>query len=231
MTSTMPTQTLAPARTWSPVLFDLDGTIVDSAADITASLAHMFTELGLDVPSDEVLRSYVGPPLLDSLRLTAGFDDAEAWEALNIYRDHYGEHVLRSPVFPGVTGVLQRVHAAGIPIALATSKPESMARVVLDHADLSQYFTVITGASDDEELSTKADVVAEALRRLQAKGIDTTDAVMVGDRGYDTLGAAANGVPTIMVEWGYGSPAEAGDALAVVHSTDQLRSLLVGTAQ
>jgi phosphoglycolate phosphatase len=227
----MPTQTLAPTRTWSTVLFDLDGTIVDSAADITASLAHMFTELGLDVPSDEVLRSYVGPPLLDSLRLTAGFDDAEAWEALNIYRDHYGEHVLRSPVFPGVTGVLQRVHAAGIPIALATSKPESMARVVLDHADLSQYFTVITGASDDEELSTKADVVAEALRRLQAKGIDTTDAVMVGDRGYDTLGAAANGVPTIMVEWGYGSPAEAGDTLAVVHSTDQLRSLLVGTAQ
>ena len=227
----MPTQTIAPPRTWSAVLFDLDGTIVDSATDITASLAHMFAELGLDVPSDEVLRSYVGPPLLDSLRLTAGFDDAEAWEALNIYRDHYGEHVLRSPVFPGVTGVLQRVHAAGIPIALATSKPESMARVVLDHADLSQYFTVITGASDDEELSTKADVVAEALRRLQAKGIDTTDAVMVGDRGYDTLGAAANGVPTIMVEWGYGSPAEAGDTLAVVHSTDQLRSLLVGTAQ
>jgi phosphoglycolate phosphatase len=224
----MPTQTIAPPRTWSAVLFDLDGTIVDSAADITASLAHMFTELGLEVPSDDVLRSYVGPPLLDSLRLTAGFDDAEAWEALNIYRDHYGEHVLRSPVFPGVAGVLERLHAAGIPIALATSKPESMARTVLDHAGLSEYFTVITGASDDEELSTKADVVAEALRRLQANGVDTTNAVMVGDRGYDTLGAGANGVPTIMVEWGYGSPAEAGDALAVVHSTDQLRSLLLG---
>ena len=210
------------------MLFDLDGTIVDSAADITASLAHMFSALGLDVPSDDVLRSYVGPPLLDSLRLTAGFDDAEAWEALNVYRDHYGEHVLRSPVFPGVAGVLERLHAAGVPVALATSKPESMARKVLDHAGLSQYFTVITGASEDEELSTKADVVAEALRRLQAKGIDTTDTVMVGDRGYDTLGAAANGVPTIMVEWGYGSPAEAADTLAVVHSTDQLRALLLG---
>lgn len=228
MTSTMPTQTLAPARTWSPVLFDLDGTIVDSAADITASLAHMFTQLGLDVPSDDVLRSYVGPPLLDSLRLTAGFDDAEAWEALNIYRDHYGEHVLRSPVFPGVAGVLERLHSAGIPVALATSKPESMARKVLDHAGLTGYFTEITGASDDEELSTKADVVREALRRLEAKGIDTSNAVMVGDRGYDTLGAAANGVPTILVEWGYGSPAEAGDAMAVVHSTDQLRNLLIG---
>jgi phosphoglycolate phosphatase len=226
-TLTTPTA-ITPTRTWSAVLFDLDGTIVDSASDITASLAHMFTELGLDVPSDDVLRSYVGPPLLDSLRLTAGFDDAEAWAALNVYRDHYADHVLRSPVFPGVAGVLERVHAAGIPLALATSKPESMARAVLEHAGLTKYFTEIAGASDDEERSTKADVVAEALRRLQAQGIDTTHSVMVGDRGYDTLGAAANGVPTILVEWGYGSPAEAGDAMAVVHSADQLRNLLLG---
>ena len=228
MTSPMPTQTIAPARTWSAVLFDLDGTIVDSASDITASLAHMFTELGVDVPSDDILRSYVGPPLLDSLRLTAGFDDAEAWEALNVYRDHYADHVLRSPVFPGVAGVLERLHAAGVPVALATSKPESMAREVLDHAGLTQYFTVITGASDDEELSTKADVVREALRRLREGGVDVSNPVMVGDRGYDTLGAGANGVPTILVEWGYGSPAEASDAMAVVHSTDQLRNLLLG---
>ncbi|MFF2495702.1 HAD hydrolase-like protein [Agromyces sp. NPDC058064] len=224
----MTSPTLSPTRTWSAVLFDLDGTIIDSATDITGSLAHMFTEMGLPVPSDETLRAYVGPPLLDSLRMTAGFSDAEAWEALNVYRDHYGEHVLRSPVFPGVAGVLERLHAAGVPIALATSKPERMARKVLDHAGLSEYFTVITGASDDESRSTKADVVAEALRRLQAQGIDTANSVMVGDRGYDTLGALANGVPTILVEWGYGSPAEAGDAMAVVHSADQLRSLLIG---
>ncbi|MFB6611327.1 HAD hydrolase-like protein [Agromyces sp. NPDC056379] len=224
--ATAPTTT--PTRAWSAVLFDLDGTIVDSASDITGSLAHMFTELGLPVPSDEVLRAYVGPPLLDSLRLSAGFDDAEAWEALNIYRDHYGEHVLRSPVFPGVAGVLERLHAAGIPVALATSKPESMAVKVLDHQGLSQYFTVIAGASDDEQRSTKADVVAEALRRLNELGISTEHAVMVGDRGYDTLGALANGVPTILVEWGYGSPSEAADAMAVVHSADQLRSLLLG---
>ncbi|WP_157009308.1 HAD hydrolase-like protein [Agromyces laixinhei] len=224
--TTPPTQALT--RTWSAVLFDLDGTIVDSASDITASLAHMFAELGLPVPSDDELRAFVGPPLLDSLRMTAGFTDADAWEALNVYRDHYGRHVLRSPVFPGVAGVLERLHAAGVPVALATSKPESMARKVLDHAGLSRYFTVIAGASDDEERSTKADVVAEALRRLHEAGINTEHAVMVGDRGYDTLGALANGVPTILVEWGYGSPAEAGDAMAVVHSTDQLRNLLLG---
>ncbi|MFF2272528.1 HAD hydrolase-like protein [Agromyces sp. NPDC058136] len=224
----MTSPTLSPTRTWSAVLFDLDGTIIDSATDITGSLAHMFAEMGAPVPSDEELRAYVGPPLLDSLRMTAGFNDAEAWEALHVYRDHYGEHVLRSPVFPGVAGVLERLHSAGVPVALATSKPETMARKVLDHAGLTEYFDVITGASDDEARSTKADVVAEALRRLQAQGVDTSHSVMVGDRGYDTLGALANGVPTILVEWGYGSPAEAGDAMAVVHSADQLRGLLLG---
>lgn len=224
----MTSPTLSPTRTWSAVLFDLDGTIIDSATDITGSLAHMFAEMGATVPSDEELRAYVGPPLLDSLRMTAGFSDAEAWEALHVYRDHYGEHVLRSPVFPGVAGVLERLHAAGVPVALATSKPETMARKVLDHAGLTEYFDVITGASDDEARSTKADVVAEALRRLQLQGVDTSNSVMVGDRGYDTLGALANGVPTILVEWGYGSPAEAGDAMAVVHSADQLRGLLLG---
>lgn len=229
MTSTLPTRPVAaPPRTWSAVLFDLDGTIVDSEAEITRSLSHTFSSMGVPVPDAETLRSYVGPPLLDSLRMTAGFTDADAWEALNVYRDHYDLHLLNSPVFPGVAGVLERLHAAGLPIALATSKPESMARAVLEHNDLAQYFTVIAGASEDEERSTKADVVREALQRLDAQGIDTTEAVMVGDRGYDTLGALANGVPTIMVEWGYGSPAEAGDALAVVHSADQLRSLLLG---
>ncbi|WP_308798352.1 HAD hydrolase-like protein [Agromyces silvae] len=229
MTSTLPTRPVAaPPRTWSAVLFDLDGTIVDSEAEITRSLAHTFSSMGVPVPDAETLRSYVGPPLLDSLRMTAGFTDADAWEALNVYRDHYDLHLLNSPVFPGVAGVLERLHAAGMPVALATSKPESMARAVLEHNDLAKYFTVIAGASEDEERSTKADVVREALARLGAQGIDTADAVMVGDRGYDTLGALANGVPTIMVEWGYGSPAEAGDTYAVVHSADQLRSLLLG---
>nr|WP_155840587.1 HAD hydrolase-like protein [Agromyces luteolus] len=209
-------------------MFDLDGTIIDSASEIMDSLAHMFTEMGVPVPDRETLRSYVGPPLLDSLRMTAGFSDVDAWEALNVYRDHYDDHLLHSPVFPGVEGVLQAVQAAGLPIALATSKPESMARAVLAHTGLERYFTVIAGASDDEERSTKADVVAEALRRLDGLGLDTSDAVMVGDRGYDALGAAAHEIPTILVEWGYGSPAEAADAIAVVHSADQLRALLVG---
>ena len=228
MTLPMPTQTLPPTRTWSAVLFDLDGTIIDSASDITTSLAHMFSTLGLPVPPEDELLAFVGPPLLDSLRMTSDFTEEEAWRALEIYRAHYEPRAMRSPVFPGVAGVLERIHAAGVPLALATSKPESMARAVLEHADLTRYFTVIAGASDDEEISTKAEIVGLALRELRERGADVSDPVMVGDRAYDTLGAAAHGVPTILVEWGYGSPAEAADTYAVVHSADQLRTLLLG---
>ena len=84
----MPIQTLPPTRTWSSVLFDLDGTIIDSASDITTSLAHMFSTLGLPVPSEEDLLAFVGPPLLDSLRMTSDFTEEEAWRALEIYRAH-----------------------------------------------------------------------------------------------------------------------------------------------
>lgn len=224
LTPTAPVAT----RTWSTVLFDLDGTIIDSAHDITGSLVHTFETFGVPVPDDATLRSYVGPPLLETFRMSGGFDEAQADHAVSVYRAHYADYVLASPVFPGVAGLLERLHVAGIPLALATSKPEHTARSVLDNAGLTEYFTVVTGADDTVGRRSKADVVAEALRRLNEHGIETDHAVMVGDRGYDIAGAQANGVPTVVVEWGYGSPAESGDAFAIVHSTDQLGKLLLG---
>lgn len=216
-------------RTWTCVLFDLDGTLTDSAPGITGSLVSMFEDLGRPVPSPAELVEYVGPPLLDSLVKFAGMDEDEARAALAVYRTHYAQHgAFDSAVFPGIRGLLERLHASGIPLAIATSKPESQATRILEHFGLAKYFTVITGASEDESRIAKADVVEEALRRLTAQSVDLDHTVMVGDRQYDVEGAGAHGLPTILVEWGYGSPAEAAGAIAVVHSADQLRSLLLG---
>jgi phosphoglycolate phosphatase len=225
MTNTTPTVT----RTWTCILFDLDGTLTDSAPGITASLTSTFETLGLPVPSPAQLVEYVGPPLLDSLQQFAGMTEKESREALTIYRASYHEHgAFDSAVFPGIRGLLKRLKDAGIPLAVATSKPELQAERILEHFDLAQYFDVITGATEDESRSAKSDVVAEAVRRLTEQGVDLTQTVMVGDRAFDVEGAAVNGLPTILVEWGYGSPAEAVGAIAVVHSTDQLSSLLLG---
>jgi phosphoglycolate phosphatase len=225
MTNTTPTVT----RTWTCILFDLDGTLTDSAPGITASLTSTFETLGLPVPSPAQLVEYVGPPLLDSLQQFAGMTEEESREALTIYRASYHEHgAFDSAVFPGIRGLLKRLKDAGIPLAVATSKPELQAERILEHFDLAQYFDVITGATEDESRSAKSDVVTEAVRRLTEQGVDLTQTVMVGDRAFDVEGAAVNGLPTILVEWGYGSPAEAVGAIAVVHSTDQLSSLLLG---
>lgn len=212
---------------FSSILFDLDGTIVDSAPGITATLAYTFKQLGLPIPSPAELVAYVGPPLLDSFRDLAGFNPEQSQHALDVYRPEYLRHgVFNATVYPGVEGVLKAIHASGVPLSLATSKPETPATLILEHYDLLKYFDVITGASEDEVRSAKADVVEVALERLVGIGADITHTVMVGDRSHDVHGAAAHGVPTIFVRWGYGSPSEEVGTIAAVNTAEQLMARL-----
>ena len=214
---------------FSCILFDLDGTIVDSAPGITASLAWTFEQLGHPIPTPAELLAYVGPPILDSFRDLAGFTPEQSQRALEIYRPQYlRTGVFDAQIYPGVEGVLRGIRQNGIPLSLATSKPETPATLILEHYDLLKYFDVITGASDDEVRSAKADVVAEALVRLKDFGADLTKPVLVGDRSHDVHGAAEHGVPTIFVRWGYGSPAEEVGTIAAVDTTDELTRLLLG---
>jgi phosphoglycolate phosphatase len=214
---------------YSAILFDLDGTIVDSAPGITATLAYTFEQMGLPVPTPSELVAYVGPPILDSFRDLAGFTTEEAQRALSIYRPQYLETgVYDASVYEGVPAVLHAIHAAGIPLSLATSKPELPATLILEHFSLAAQFDIITGASADEVRSAKADVVAEAIVRLKAIGADLSNPVMVGDREHDVHGAAAHGIPTIFVEWGYGSPAEQAGTVASVSTAEELQRLLLG---
>lgn len=215
------------ASPYTAVLFDLDGTIVDSAPGITATLAETFLRMPLPVPSPAELLAYVGPPILDSFRDLAHFDRETAERALAIYRPLYlATGVFDATVYPGLDDVLRAIHDAGIPLSLATSKPERPAKLVLDHYGLTRYFDELTGASEDEVRSKKADVVAEALRRLAADGADLSNPVMVGDRIHDIEGAGEHGVPTVFVTWGYGAPAEAAGAVGVADDAGQLLDLL-----
>jgi phosphoglycolate phosphatase len=212
---------------YSAVLFDLDGTIADSAPGITSTLAYTLETLGLPVPAPAKLLEWVGPPLPDSFTEKLGLTGPALDEAMQIYRARYLERgALDSRVFPGMKEVLRLVHLAGIPTSLATSKPERPATYMLDHFGLSRYLDIITGASDDEVRSAKKDVVEEALIRLEARGVDLSRPVLVGDRHHDVDGATAHGVPTIFVEWGYGGVEEQAGAAAVARDTDDLLALL-----
>jgi phosphoglycolate phosphatase len=216
-------------RTWSAVLFDLDGTILDSAPGILSSLVDTFTHVGIPVPPADELIHYIGPPLLSSLQERAGLSPEDARKTLEIYRkDYRKDGAFDAAIFPGVVGLLDSLKSAGVPVAIATSKPEEQTLRILEHFDLMQYLTAVSGSSEDEARSSKADIVGRALELLRDSGADTSLAVMIGDRIYDVEGAAAHDVPSIIVEWGYGSPEEAKGAMATVYSADQLRELLLG---
>lgn len=172
--------------------------------------------------------AWVGPPILDSFRDLAGMDPVESAQALSIYRQHYlsngGSDV---PIYPGIARLLRSIHKAGIPLALATSKPEFASSLILDHGNITQYFRVISGSSIDEIRSAKKDIIAEAMTRFTMIGVDTSKPVMVGDRFYDVEGAQANGIPSIYVTWGYGSPGESEGSIDTVTNSSELKALLL----
>ena len=131
---------------YTAILFDLDGTIVDSAPGITATLAYTFEQLGRPVPSPAELVAYVGPPILDSFRERGGMTHAQAEEALDVYRPQYLKTgVFDATIYPGIPALLKKIHESGIPLSLATSKPEAPATLILEHYDLLKYFTIVTG--------------------------------------------------------------------------------------
>jgi phosphoglycolate phosphatase len=215
-------------RPWTAVLFDLDGTITDSATGITSSLIHTLERMGRPTPTPAELTEFIGPPIMDGFA-TLGIPAEERTRALDIYREQYHDHgAFDSHLYDGVPEVIRAVKAAGVPLAVATSKPETQARRILGHYGLAQEFDFIGGASDDEVRSEKEDVVAWVLEHLRELDVDLSNPVMVGDRTHDVIGARANGVPTISVRWGYGSPAEWTGAIAVADTPADLQRLLLG---
>lgn len=212
---------------FTAILWDLDGTIDDSAPGITSAIADMLRSFDLPVPDQAELLTYVGPPLLEAFHEHGLDRTIEPMELITRYREIYranGE--LNGVIYPGVADLLREVHARGIPQSTATSKPEAAATRILTHHGLADLFDSITGASDDETRSSKADVVAEALRVLGEQGADLSNVIMIGDRFYDVQGSGVNGVPAIYTTWGYGRLGEEQGAVGVATDAAGLRRLL-----
>ena len=187
------------------VLFDLDGTLVDSAPGIHASVRVAVAAVGLPEPSPPQLRAMVGPPLQDGFALVFGLGGTDVARAIDAYRAHYAAGaMLEAAVYPGIRELLARLRSDGAILAVATSKPEAFAVRILTHAGLSGAFASVHGATFDGAVRHKDQVVAAALAR-HPNGLDP---VLVGDRAQDVLGAAAHGLPCIGAGWG---PAEDGE--------------------
>ena len=215
---------------WTCILWDVDGTIVDASDGILRRLTITLDHFGRRPPIRAELVHWIGPPMYDSFQANVGMTPAEAADAVAFYRTlgKADGYTTGAKLFDGVSDVIRDAAAAGIPQATASSKPEVQVVALMDHFDLSACFSAIVGATPDERtLSAKSDIVAEALRRLDSTGVDTSRPVLIGDRHHDVEGGAAQGVPVIFVRWGFSWPHESAGAQAAVDDVTQLRSLLL----
>lgn len=206
------------------ILFDLDGTLTDSGEGIINCAAMTLERFGLPVPSREQMRIFVGPPLGDTF-VQFGIPPERVQEAIEIFRSRYvpiGKY--ENVPYPGIRELLEALKNQGHTLFVATSKPEVTAVEVLEHFQLSEYFQMICGAALDQSRITKSEVIAFLLE--QNGRID--NAIMVGDTAYDVTGAAAHGIPTIGVSWGYGNVEEMkkAGASAIADTPEELLKLL-----
>ena len=183
------------------VIFDLDGTLTDSADGIVASFRHALGVVGAEVPAGDLAGRIVGPPM--HLTLQGMGLGHLADEAIAAYRaDYTSRGWSMNSLFDGIPQLLTDLRDAGVRLAVATSKAEPTAVRILEHFGLTGHFDVIAGASVDGSRSSKADVLAHALQQLSPL---PDRVVMVGDRAHDVEGAAEHGIDTVVVGWGYGA--------------------------
>lgn len=192
-------------KRFETVLFDFDGTLADTAAGIKHCALEALHAYGFDETDDERLRAFIGPPLIDSfLNYT---DDADtARNMVDKYREHYrAGGMFRCELYDGVADMLAALDAAGMAMAIASSKPGEFVDMILTHLGIRHYFRFISAPAVGHVNPTKCELINSAIDSL---GADRSTAVMVGDRMFDIEGAAQAGVFSIGVLYGFGSEEE-----------------------
>lgn len=191
------------------ILFDLDGTLTDSAPGIIRCVQYALEKCGQGSWDSADLFRFIGPPLTDSFKDFCGMTDTEAAAALEYYRERFVRFgMFENSVYDGIPQLLETLRQAGKTLAVATSKPQLYAEKILEHYKLAPYFTTVAGPGFNGELPTKADVIGEVLQRLQVTDADKIHAVMLGDREQDVRGALVNGITAFGAGYGYSAPGE-----------------------
>lgn len=188
------------------ILFDLDGTLTNPFKGITGGVLYALEKLGYSLPPRDELVSFIGPPLFDEFSRRFSMDAQTANEAVRLYREYYMNGGLyENEMLCGAEELLKGLRAAGKRVCLATSKPEPMARKILERFGLIGYFDYVGAAALDGSVSAKADVVKLVLEKTGAK---KENCVLVGDRRYDVEGAHAMGIRCVAVLCGFGDREE-----------------------
>lgn len=210
------------------ILFDLDGTLTDPKVGITKSVQYALNKMGIKEDDLNKLTKFIGPPLAHSFMEFYNFNEKEAYQAVEFYREYFAaKGIFENKVYEGIPELLQELYDKRLVLAVATSKPTVFARKILEHFNLIHYFADVIGSNLDGSRVDKGEVIKEALRVMDIRDLEKT--VMIGDRKHDVIGAHRNNIKAIGVIYGYGGREELEKAGAdyVVSTVKELENLLI----
>ncbi|MBR3928217.1 MAG: dTMP kinase [Clostridia bacterium] len=212
---------------YDAVIFDLDGTVTESAPGIMKSVSYALNKMGKPVPSEDVLRKFVGPPLHKSFMEFCGLTDEEADTAVKTYRERHAVIGWKEAVvYSGILPMLLSLKKNGAYIALASSKPLPLCEKTLEYFGLLPLFDRVVGPDFQNKSGEKEYLIKKALPDHYK------NACMVGDRKFDIEGAKKAGVTAVGVGYGYGSEEELKESGCDLYAetVDDLSNLLLGSA-
>ena len=210
-------------RRYDCVIFDLDGTVMDTSTGVIRSVQYALRGMGLPDDDMERIRRFIGPPLHEAFVEFYGMSDADAAEAVRLYRVRYADvGVLEYTPYPGMLALIREIRAAGMKVGIATGKPEKFTRVILKDAGIEDCVDMLVTPSLSDKKQDKPGMVRAI---MDACG---ENAVMVGDRRFDMEGAVANGIDCIGVLQGFGGRQELEESGAtfIVQGAQGIRRIL-----
>lgn len=189
------------------ILFDLDGTLIDSGRGIIKAVRYALKKYGIDETNEALLRTFVGPPLNQQFAECYGFSAEKSMEAVKFFREYYEtKGILENEMYAGIDKVLRKLKEQDKFLMVATSKPEKFAHNILAQHDLEKYFDFIGGSLTDGSRVTKIQVLDYVLKTNRIK--NPQEVLMIGDTKFDMLGAKHFNVASLAVTYGYGTEEE-----------------------
>ena len=191
---------------FNSAIFDLDGTIMDSAEGIVRSVEYALDKMGVTEYDRQTNLRFIGPPLVDSFMEYYSMSEADALRAVAFYRERYSvTGIYEARMYDGVRELLTRLKERGVKLYIGSSKPEKYVRMILEKQGILDLFDYVAGATFDESRNNKEQVLTYLFEQVE---IDKKSAVMIGDRYHDIDGAHYVKIPCIAVLYGFGNEAE-----------------------
>lgn len=209
------------------ILFDLDGTLIDSSEGITKAVQYTLKHYNIVENNLEPLKAFIGPPLDLSFMKYYNFSKEQAVEAISVYREYYKPiGIFECKLYPNVKESIIKLKQMGYKIGLASSKPEAFCKKILDYHGILELFDDVAGATEDGRIDTKEKVLQLVLDKFS--DIKKEDICLIGDTIFDVEGANLKGISSIGVSFGFGDTDEmlSAGALCICDDLIQLPEIL-----